>query len=134
MDVSNRSASASSSSRRRALETRVPARALVIFSFAIAPLAAYGLDTLRRRSSHWLNRTILTLTAIGAILFVLGIFAMLYRRNVIAVLMGVELILNAANINFIAFSRYGGVNISGQMASIFVIVIAAGLGIAAGGW
>jgi len=40
--------------------------------------------------------------------------------------MGVELILNAANINFIAFSRYGGVNISGQMASIFVIVIAAG--------
>ena len=63
---------------------------------------------------------------IGAILFVLGIFAMLYRRNVIAVLMGVELILNAANINFIAFSRYGGVNISGQMAAIFVIVIAAG--------
>ena len=63
---------------------------------------------------------------IGAILFVLGIFAMLSRRNVIAVLMGVELILNAANINFIAFSRYGGVNIDGQMAAIFVIVIAAG--------
>jgi NADH-quinone oxidoreductase subunit K len=63
---------------------------------------------------------------IGAILFVLGIFAMLSRKNVIAVLMGVELILNAANINFIAFSRYGGVNISGQMVAIFVIVIAAG--------
>ena len=63
---------------------------------------------------------------IGAVLFVLGIYAMLSRRNVIAVLMGVELILNAANINFIAFSRYGGVNINGQMAAIFVIVIAAG--------
>ena len=63
---------------------------------------------------------------ISAILFVLGIYAMLSRRNVIAVLMGVELILNAANINFIAFSRYGGVNIGGQMAAIFVIVIAAG--------
>ena len=63
---------------------------------------------------------------IGAVLFVLGIYAMLSRRNVIAVLMGVELILNSANINFIAFSRYGGVNINGQMAAIFVIVIAAG--------
>jgi len=40
--------------------------------------------------------------------------------------MGIELILNAANINFIAFTRYGGVNINGQMAAIFVIVIAAG--------
>jgi hypothetical protein len=50
-------------------KARVPARALVIFSFAIAPLVAYGLDALRRRSSPWLNRTILTLTAIGAILY-----------------------------------------------------------------
>jgi NADH-quinone oxidoreductase subunit K len=62
---------------------------------------------------------------ISALLFVLGMYAMLSRRNVIAVLMGVELILNAANVNFIAFSRYGGINIGGQMASIFVIVIAA---------
>lgn len=50
-------------------KARVPARALVIFNFAIAPLAAYGLDALRRRSSPWLNRTISTLTATGAILF-----------------------------------------------------------------
>ena len=41
------------------------------------------------------------------------------------VLMGVELILNSANINFLAFSRYGGMNIEGQMAAIFVIILAA---------
>ena len=62
---------------------------------------------------------------ISIVLFTLGVYAMLSRRNAVAVLMGVELILNAANINFIAFSRYGGININGQMTSIFVIVIAA---------
>lgn len=62
---------------------------------------------------------------LAAVLLVLGLFAILTRKNAIAVLMGVELVLNAANINFIAFSRYGGVNLSGQMAAIFIIVIAA---------
>ena len=62
---------------------------------------------------------------ISIVLFTLGVYAMLSRRNAVAVLMGIELILNAANINFIAFSRYGGININGQMTSIFVIVIAA---------
>jgi NADH-quinone oxidoreductase subunit K len=41
------------------------------------------------------------------------------------VLMGLELILNSANINFLAFSRFGGMNIEGQMAAIFVIILAA---------
>jgi len=62
---------------------------------------------------------------VSAVLFVLGLFAMLTRKNAIAILMGIELILNAANINFIAFTRYGAVNINGQMSAIFVIVIAA---------
>jgi NADH-quinone oxidoreductase subunit K len=62
---------------------------------------------------------------VSAILFTLGLFAMLTRKNAIAVLMGIELILNAANINFVAFTRYGGVNMGGQMSAIFVIVIAA---------
>jgi len=62
---------------------------------------------------------------VSAILFVLGLFAMLTRKNAITVLMGIELILNAANINFIAFSRYGGINMGGQMSAIFVIVLAA---------
>ena len=62
---------------------------------------------------------------VSSILFVLGLFAMLTRKNAITVLMGIELILNAANINFIAFSRYGGINMGGQMSAIFVIVLAA---------
>jgi NADH-quinone oxidoreductase subunit K len=61
---------------------------------------------------------------ISAILFALGLFGIMTRRNAVVVLMGVELILNAANINLIAFSRYNG-NISGVMFSIFVIILAA---------
>lgn len=62
---------------------------------------------------------------LSALLLVLGLFAILTRKNTIAVLMGIELVLNAANINFIAFTKYGGINLNGQMAAIFVIVIAA---------
>jgi len=62
---------------------------------------------------------------ISAILFSLGLFGVITRRNGIAVLMGVELILNAANINFVAFSRFGGLNLSGHVFSLFVIVLAA---------
>lgn len=62
---------------------------------------------------------------VSALLFSLGIFAVLTRRNAILVLMGIELILNSANINFIAFSRYGGVSLDGQAVAIFVIILAA---------
>ena len=62
---------------------------------------------------------------IAAILFSLGVFAVMTRRNGIAVLMGVELRLNAANINFVAFSRFGGMNLDGHIFSLFVIVLAA---------
>ena len=62
---------------------------------------------------------------VSAVLFALGLYGIMTRRNAILVLMGVELILNAANINFIAFSRYGGVNLDGQVAAIFVIILAA---------
>jgi len=62
---------------------------------------------------------------ISAVLFSLGIYAVLARRNAIMVLMGVELILNSANINFLAFSRFGEMNIEGQMAAVFVIILAA---------
>jgi len=54
---------------------RVPARALVLFSFAIAPLAAYGLDALHRRSSPWLMRTIMTLTATSGLLYAAAVVA-----------------------------------------------------------
>ncbi|HIA78833.1 MAG TPA: NADH-quinone oxidoreductase subunit NuoK [Candidatus Marinimicrobia bacterium] len=62
---------------------------------------------------------------IAAILFSLGVFGVITRRNGIAVLMGVELILNAANINFIAFSRFGGMNFDGHVFGLLVIVLAA---------
>ena len=62
---------------------------------------------------------------VSAILFSLGVFGVMTRRNGIAVLMGVELILNAANINFVAFSRFGGMNLDGHLFSLLVIVLAA---------
>ena len=62
---------------------------------------------------------------VAAILFSLGVFGVITRRNGIAVLMGVELILNAANVNFIAFSRFGGMNIDGHVFGMLVIVMAA---------
>ena len=62
---------------------------------------------------------------ISAALFSLGIMGVLTRKNAVNVLMGVELILNSANINLVAFSRYSSGNINGQIFAIFVIVVAA---------
>jgi NADH-quinone oxidoreductase subunit K len=61
---------------------------------------------------------------ISVILLGFGLFAVMTRKNAIVVLMGVELILNAANINFLAFSKYNG-GMEGVMFALFVIVIAA---------
>ena len=61
---------------------------------------------------------------VSALLFGIGLFALVSRRNAILVLMGIELMLNAANINIIAFSRYGGLGVDGQVISIFVIILA----------
>jgi NADH-quinone oxidoreductase subunit K len=76
---------------------------------------------------------------IGALLFVIGVAGVLSRRNIIVIFMSIELILNAANLNFIAFSRYlqdiGSINaVAGQVFTVFIIVVAAaeaaiGLGI-----
>ena len=62
---------------------------------------------------------------ISSILCSLGLFGVVTRRNGVAVLMGVELILNAANLNFLAFARFGGMNMSGHVYALFVIVLAA---------
>jgi NADH-quinone oxidoreductase subunit K len=62
---------------------------------------------------------------LSALLFSLGLFGVITRKNAILVLMGIELILNAANINFIAFSRYGGLNLDGQAVAVFIIILAA---------
>ena len=62
---------------------------------------------------------------ISCILFSLGIFGIVTRKNAVMVLMGIELILNAANINFIAFARFGNFGYQGQLMALFVIVLAA---------
>jgi NADH-quinone oxidoreductase subunit K len=62
---------------------------------------------------------------VGLLVFLAGLFTVLTRRNAIGVLMGVELVLNSANINYIAFSRFGSGGYEGQIFSIFVIMLAA---------
>ena len=63
--------------------------------------------------------------AVSAALFALGLVCIIVRRNVLYVLMGIEMILNAANINFVAFNRFGSGGIDGQMMAVFVIILAA---------
>ncbi len=62
---------------------------------------------------------------ISAILFSLGIYCIVTKRNAVMILMGIELMLNAANINFVAFSRYGNFGLKGQLIALFVIILAA---------
>ena len=62
---------------------------------------------------------------VGLLVFLLGIYCVLTRRNAIGILMGVELVLNSANINYIAFARYSSSGYDGQIFSIFVIMLAA---------
>src|SRR3989338_11338061 len=62
---------------------------------------------------------------VGAVLFGLGLYTVLTRRNAISILMGVELILNSSNINYVAFSHYSSGNVDGQIYAIFVIMLAA---------
>jgi NADH-quinone oxidoreductase subunit K len=62
---------------------------------------------------------------LSLVVFSLGIYCVLTRRNAIGILMGVELVLNAANINYLAFSRYSTGAYDGQVFAIFVIMLAA---------
>ncbi len=68
---------------------------------------------------------------VGAVLFVCGVVCMTIKRNAVGVLMGVELVLNGANLNFVAFSSPQlegssyGLGLDGQFIAIFVVVLAA---------
>jgi NADH:ubiquinone oxidoreductase subunit K len=69
---------------------------------------------------------------VGAILFVCGVLCMTLKRNVLGILMGTELVLNGANLNFIAFGCPGlrrdsanSIGLDGQLIALFVIVLAA---------
>ena len=68
---------------------------------------------------------------VGAVMFVCGAMCMATKRNALGVLMGIELVLNGANMNFVAFgSRYlggegAGIGLDGPLIALFVIVLAA---------
>ena len=62
---------------------------------------------------------------LSGILFALGLFTAITRRNAIGILMGIELVLNSANINYVAFARYSNAGYDGQVFAIFVIMLAA---------
>ncbi len=67
--------------------------------------------------------------AVGAVLFVTGVVCMATKRNALGVLMGIELVLNGANVNFVAFGspylRAQNLGLDGQLIALFVIVLAA---------
>lgn len=63
---------------------------------------------------------------LSVILFAIGLFGVITRRNAIGILMSLELMFNAVNINFVTFNRFlDGSILAGQLFSIFIIVIAA---------
>jgi len=62
---------------------------------------------------------------LSAILFCMGMYTISTRRNAVAILMGIELVLNSGSLNLVAFSRFSDTGLSGQVFSIFVITLAA---------
>ena len=63
---------------------------------------------------------------VAAVLFCIGMYGVLARRNAVGILMGIELMLNAVNINLVAFWRYlNPTDVAGQAFALFVLVVAA---------
>jgi NADH:ubiquinone oxidoreductase subunit K len=62
---------------------------------------------------------------VSAGLFCTGLFIILTKRNAIQILIGIELMLNAANLNLVAFGKYDNLNNSGQIFALFAITLAA---------
>lgn len=69
--------------------------------------------------------SIFTYLFISFVLFVAGIAVMMVRKNIIAMLLGIELIMNAAALNFITYTRFVNHNLDGHLITLFIIVIAA---------
>ncbi len=75
---------------------------------------------------EWLaNPEVTHYLIVSALLFSLGLLAVITRRNVIMILMGIELMLNAANINFLAFTRFATHSMDGNLVTLFIIILAA---------
>jgi len=62
---------------------------------------------------------------VAAVLFGLGLFTVITRRHAVGILLGVELILNAAALNFVAFEHYVAGGVAGQVFTVFIIILAA---------
>jgi NADH-quinone oxidoreductase subunit K len=62
---------------------------------------------------------------VAAVLFGLGLFTVMTRKNAVGILLGVELILNAAALNFVAFEHYVAGGVGGQVFTVFIIILAA---------
>lgn len=69
--------------------------------------------------------TLNTYLIISGIVFVLGLVTIINKKNAVGILMGIELILNSVNLNFVAFGRYVDFDIKGQIVAIFIIILAA---------
>lgn len=63
--------------------------------------------------------------AVSFLLFCMGLFTILARKNVVAILLGLELVLNAAALNFAAYARFGNLGLDGHVMSLLIIVVAA---------
>ncbi len=61
---------------------------------------------------------------VSVLLFTIGLYGLLTRRNILLILLSIELILNAANLSFVAFSSYWG-NLTGQVLVFFTMIVAA---------
>ncbi len=69
--------------------------------------------------------TLTSYLAISLVLFLVGVMVMLARKNIVAILLGIELILNAAALNFVAYSRFVTNNLDGHIFALFIILVAA---------
>ena len=71
------------------------------------------------------NNPLVNMLVLSALIFCCGLWTIITRKNAIAILMGIELVLNAANINFVAFATYSGHGVGGIAFAVFIIVLAA---------
>ncbi len=99
-------------------------------AYSILPAATFG--SFVCLSLH--QEPLLRYLTLGAMLFAIGLYGMVVSRNAVRVLMSIELMLNAANLNLVAFSRYVDTHATGQVFAIFILTVAAaeaavGLGI-----
>jgi NADH-quinone oxidoreductase subunit K len=91
-----------------------------------------GSEQERRMGAFWMSNpfaggpdNLLTYLVLAAFLFSVGVFTVISRHNAVGILMGLELILNAAGVNFVAFARFHGHQLDGQVFTLFIIVLAA---------